>query len=202
MRNHWKQLLEKLGHKEGETIVDIGGAYDPVPIADLVIDLCDMGKGGKSYKILDITSEILPYPNNCFDIAICSQTLEDVTCPTLALKEMSRIAKRGVIEVPHRGKESVKQMHPEWETPDGSVPYTYGSGHHKWLIEVVNDKIVFTPKLYYMLMRYPIPKWTGPNGLSYIWKDKINFEVVFDIHDHTIVSNYASFRNRSEAFWK
>lgn len=188
MRLHWQDLLRQLNYRPGETILDVGGAMDPVPIADVIIDCADLGRGGKSYTILDLCINTFPFPDNHFDICICSQTLEDLASPGLALLEMSRVAKRGIIEVPHRGAESIKFF---W-APDHSV-WTFGANHHKWLIEEIDDKLNFTIKRYDLLMKYPIEKWNGPGGIRFQWENEIPHNIIYDINDSVIDSNYNKF---------
>jgi len=204
MRLHWRELLKELDYKEGETILDVGGAMDPVPIADMVVDCADFGKGGKAYTILDLCTNSFPFTDNSFDICICSQTLEDLACPHLAILEMSRVAKRGIIEVPHRGVESLKNKHYNNTRFDYSMEevWHFGTGHHKWLFEEQNDMLTFVPKIQFLLMRYPIPDWCGPRGIRFQWQDRINYGLMYDIDEHAIEANYADFRERSERYWK
>ena len=122
---------------------------------------------------------------------------------------MSRVAKRGIIEVPHRGIESVKNMnynnHPK---PPGALDevWSFGTGHHKWLIEeheIDNVKhLHFVPKIPYMLMRHPIPKWNGVGGLSTIWQGGIPWTVLYDIDEPTVDMDYARFRATNRKFWE
>lgn len=204
MRDHWQRLLNELNYKEGQKIIDIGGAYDPVPIADEVVDIVDLGRGGKHYTLLDITYQSLPFPDKSFDIAICCQTLEDISSPALVMVEMSRVAKRGIIEVPHRGPESVKSVH-----PDGA--WCFGLSHHKWLIEEREDAggkfLLFVPKTQLRLMRWPIPRWNGPTGIHYVWENEIRFHMFYDNHDHGIMhadanNDFARFQEESRQYWE
>ena len=208
MKDHWFDLLKKMDYKSGEKIIDIGGGMDPCPIADVVVDIGDFKKGGKSTLILDICSQQLPFSEDEFDIIICSQTLEDLGCPTLILSEMTRVGKRGVIEVPHRGVESLKNTrYNSQPKPDYAYEevWHFGVGHHKWLIEEKGDALVFTPKIQYMLMRHPIPKWTGPGGITYFW-DKYKTHplkafMCYDINEDAVDKNYCSFRRENEKYW-
>lgn len=204
MRDHWEQLLEKLDYKEGDKIIDVGGAFDPVPIADVVVDIVNLGKGGKSYHLADLNSSLLPFQADHFDICICSQTLEDLCSPILILMEMQRVAKRGVIEVPHRGSESLKNTHYDgFEKPAYAMDevWNFGVGHHKWLIEELNGTLTFTPKIQYMLMRHPIPQWNGPGGITFFWDKTIDCRVYYDVLETEMEKNYHDFRVRSAEHW-
>jgi len=204
MKNHYKELLHLLNHQPGQKILDVGGAYDPVPIADVVIDYCNLSRGGGEYVLLDITTQTFPFVDNYFDICICSQTLEDLTSPRLALEEMSRVAKRGIIEVPHRGPESVRNDHYNSYKPACAMSevWHFGVGHHKWLIEERQGVLSFVPKIQYMLMNYPIPQWRGIGGIRFQWEDYIPYDILYDIEEGDIMQNYERFRNENEQFWQ
>lgn len=206
MKDHWKRLLAGLDYKSGESIIDIGGAMDPVPIADVVVDLIPpTTKVDKFYQV-DITCQGLPFQDKSFDICVCSQTLEDLTSPMLVLSEMQRVAKRGVIEVPHRGVESLKNLHYNGKPkPSYAMPevWHFGVGHHKWLIEQHGENmLLFTPKIQYMLMRHPIPKWNGPGGITFYWKDGFKFGLMYDIDEQVVDQNFMDFRERNRQFWE
>jgi ubiquinone/menaquinone biosynthesis C-methylase UbiE len=197
MRDHWKQLLSKLQYREGEKIIDVGGAMDPIPIADVVVDCMDLHRGGKQYCLLDLCSDRFPFPDNAFDICVCSNTLEDLASPRLALMEMSRIAKRGVIEVPHRGPESLKNSHYNGmlrESYSMDEVWHFGTGHHKWLFEKVNGILRGVPKIQFLLMRHPITHWNGPSHIQLLWNNEIPFQIVYDIDEEYMNLDYARFR--------
>ena len=202
MRDHWQSLLSELNYQPGETIIDIGGAMDPCPLADIVVDVVNLGRGGKEYFLCDITTYGLPFPDKSFDICLCSQTLEDLTNPSVPLLEMKRIAKRGIIESPYRGYESVPQLHNAYKVEGSMDIFSFGCSHHKWLIEDINGKLVFTPKIYYYLMKYPIPKWTGEGQIHFLWNDSYEFELNLDIFEHFIDENYRVFRENNRRFWE
>ncbi|MBU4129980.1 MAG: methionine biosynthesis protein MetW [Proteobacteria bacterium] len=51
----------------------------------------------------DINEEIQDYPDNAFDYAICSQTLQQVYAPSELIRSMLRVAKMGVVSFPNFG---------------------------------------------------------------------------------------------------
>jgi SAM-dependent methyltransferase len=71
-----------------------------------------------------------PFPDKFFDWAICSHVLEDIRDPLFVCQELSRVAKRGYIEVPSRLWESCRGIE-----SSNSV----GLSHHRWLIELASD---------------------------------------------------------------
>lgn len=56
----------------------------------------------------DINEEIEDYPDNAFDYAICSQTLQQVYEPLSLIHSMMRVAKMGVVSFPNFGHIKVR----------------------------------------------------------------------------------------------
>ncbi len=56
----------------------------------------------------DINEEIEDYPDNTFDYAICSQTLQQVYEPAALIQSMLRVAKMGVVSFPNFGHIKVR----------------------------------------------------------------------------------------------
>ena len=58
----------------------------------------------------DINEEIEDYPDNTFDYAICSQTLQQVFEPRGLIHSMMRVAKMGVVSFPNFGHYKVRMQ--------------------------------------------------------------------------------------------
>jgi len=58
----------------------------------------------------DINEEIEDYPDNAFDYAICSQTLQQVYEPSTLIHSMMRKAKMGVVSFPNFGHIKVRMQ--------------------------------------------------------------------------------------------
>lgn len=58
----------------------------------------------------DIYEEIQDYPDNTFDYAICSQTLQQVYDPTVLIQSMMRVAKMGVVSFPNFGHIKIRMQ--------------------------------------------------------------------------------------------
>ncbi len=58
----------------------------------------------------DINEEIEDYPDNTFDYAICSQTLQQVYEPSSLIRSMLRVAKMGVVSFPNFGHIKVRMQ--------------------------------------------------------------------------------------------
>ncbi len=56
----------------------------------------------------DINQELEDYPDQAFDYAICSQTLQQVYDPSTLITAMLRVAKKGVVSFPNFGHISVR----------------------------------------------------------------------------------------------
>lgn len=56
----------------------------------------------------DINEEIQDYPDNAFDYAICSQTLQQVYEPVALIRSMLRVAKMGVVSFPNFGHVKIR----------------------------------------------------------------------------------------------
>lgn len=50
------------------------------------------------------------FPDDCFDIIVLSHTLQMVKRPALVLREMLRVARRGIVSVPNFGHWKVRQF--------------------------------------------------------------------------------------------
>jgi len=71
-------------------------------------------------------AEALPFATGTFAYAIASHVLEHATDPVLFANELSRIAQAGYVQVPSREAE-----------------LTFGWPFHPWLIDLVDDTLVF-----------------------------------------------------------
>ncbi|MCP4023779.1 MAG: methionine biosynthesis protein MetW [Desulfobacteraceae bacterium] len=56
----------------------------------------------------DINEEVEDYPDDAFDYAICSQTLQQVYEPSRLIQSMMRVAKKGVVSFPNFGHYKVR----------------------------------------------------------------------------------------------
>ena len=113
-------------------VLDVGGATNRLPRADVVIDVLESAD-----VVRDICDrEPWPFSDGEFDFAVCSHTLEDVRDPVWVCAELQRVARAGYVEVPSRLEEQSWGVHGEWA----------GWAHHRWLIDVAGDEIVFGHK--------------------------------------------------------
>jgi hypothetical protein len=113
-------------------VLDVGGATNRIARADVVIDVLP----GADVQRDICDREPWPFDDGHFDFAVCSHTLEDVRDPIWVCAELQRVAKAGYVEVPSRLEEQSWGVHGEWA----------GWSHHRWLIDVVEDGLVFGHK--------------------------------------------------------
>ncbi len=117
-----KSILNTINKYTFKTFIDIGGAEGytanlvrklfnaDVMSTDLSVSACLRAK--EIYNIEAIPCDIhsLPFPDNTFDIVLCSETLEHVTNYQQAIAELLRITKNVlIITVPHESPELVQE---------------------------------------------------------------------------------------------
>lgn len=144
-----ERITASLG--EDEVVLDVGGGGRPFARADLVLDIMpyeDRGLYGEpdpererfdvdGWLVRDICDrEPFPFADNEIDFSVCSHTLEDIRDPIWVCSELSRISKRGYVEVPSRLQEQSYGVHGPW----------VGWSHHRWLIDRVGDRLEFVGK--------------------------------------------------------
>ena len=134
-----------------DVVLDLGGWGRPFNRADWVMDLMPYESRGrygfdgpaeerfsaKTWICRDICDrEPYPFGDSEIDFVVCSHTLEDVRDPIWVCAEMTRIGRAGYIEVPSRLEEQSYGIQGPW----------VGWGHHRWLIDVEDDRIEFVFK--------------------------------------------------------
>jgi methyltransferase family protein len=160
---------------EEAVVLDVGGWADPFARADWVIDVMPYATRGLYERegwieprneperfrsdtwierdVCDRAS--FPFADQAVDFAICSHTLEDLRDPVWVCSELVRVAKAGYIEVPSRLEEQ------SWGVNGDFV----GWSHHRWLIDVLEDRIEFVVKLHSLHARpdqyFPPGFWEG-----------------------------------------
>jgi uncharacterized protein YbaR (Trm112 family) len=118
-------------------VVEIGAGQSPHPRADLVVDkyLADnFERPGEadldfSKPLLIADGHRLPLADKSMAYSIALHVLEHATDPVLFAAELSRVSAGGFVQVPSREAE-----------------LTFGWPYHPWLIDRVDDTLVFTPR--------------------------------------------------------
>jgi SAM-dependent methyltransferase len=117
-------------------VLDIGSGQDPLPQATLLVDrFLDESVHrtqaflslGKPVVVADIMN--LPFQAKHFDFVNCTHLLEHVDDPIRACQELMRVGKRGYIETPTFGKDSLFG----WA----------GLVHHRWYLVGIGNTLCF-----------------------------------------------------------
>lgn len=123
--------------KEGEKVLDIGSGGSPFPYATHLVDKYPgethhRYEKFKTNKLPFTQADVqeLPFDDKSFDFVYCSHVLEHIEDPIKALNEISRVGKRGFIEVPTK-------------TSDLIFNLTRLKHFHKWHINKVGNKLLF-----------------------------------------------------------
>ncbi len=98
-----KSYIEKTLSENPEwKILDIGCGYGANKYATTVSDIQDLSNHYKDKSFVKITEKKLPFKDKEFDFVIASHVIEHVEDISYFLNELSRVGKRGYIEVPTR----------------------------------------------------------------------------------------------------
>ncbi|MEH0156189.1 methyltransferase domain-containing protein [Limibacter armeniacum] len=172
-----------------DKVLDVGGGNHPHPKAQVVVDKYyndDTHRNGQieilpHQQFIQADGEKLPFKDNAFDYVICCHVMEHVPHPDRFMNELSRVGKKGYLEVP--------SLLGEFLAPKPS---------HEWVALEIDSKVVCVRKkdigmttqtcdfgelFLYQLQRqslaYKMLLNTEPNLMTvrYEWKDKIEFVV-------------------------
>src|SRR3989344_6715828 len=103
-----KIFVKNIG--KNDLVLDLGSGDKPFWRADVIVDkyLEDDRQRSSGPVLLDKNKlfikadvENLPFKDKVFDFVYCSHLLEHVENPVKAINEITRVAKKGYIEVPY-----------------------------------------------------------------------------------------------------
>lgn len=127
--------------QENDSVLDMGSGNVPFPLATHLADISttdgSIGRAGEAFKhvngkpVYECDIEHTPFHDKQFDFVYCSHVLEHAKDPAQACRELMRIARRGYIETPTRGKDTFLN--------------TAVVSNHLQYVELVNDVLTFTP---------------------------------------------------------
>lgn len=152
---------------ESDRVLDVGGWWKPFTRADHVIDLLpydSRGGGGRignaperfssnTWTQFDICETPWPFDDKEFDFVYCGQTLEDIRDPIAVCRELSRVARRGYVEVPSAWIECT------YDIDVGPLTPRYpGYEKHRWLVFEEDAGLLFVPKQVWLALLEFIPR--------------------------------------------
>jgi ubiquinone/menaquinone biosynthesis C-methylase UbiE len=127
------RIMEALSHLKFDSLVDIGGAEGykawvakqifgvKVKNSDLSEEACKRCQEIFGIESIPIDIHELPFKDNEFDVALCSETLEHVLDLPRAVSELLRVSRKAVIiTVPHESRETVDKIK-RVEVPHGHI---------------------------------------------------------------------------------
>ena len=98
-----KSHIEKvLSEKPEWKILDIGCGYGASKYATTICDILDLSDHYKDRSFIMLKEKKLPFKDKTFDFVICTHVVEHVDDVPYFLNELSRVSKKGYIEVPTR----------------------------------------------------------------------------------------------------
>ncbi len=206
-----EEIIKILKIKKTDRVLDIGGSMRQH--AEIKIDtLADLIRpeespyspstlSAKNFVKVDITRGHLPFGDKEFDVVLCTHTLEDLPSPFLAIREMERVGKRGLIVTPSMG-EDMKFLpvdFTDWRTGARRMP---GQAHHKWFFVKEGGGLKIIPKIYPILYtsQFQITDWKGEAEMVFAWEEKIKFEEFPGINIHAIIDEYKRFVKKNKKF--
>jgi ubiquinone/menaquinone biosynthesis C-methylase UbiE len=194
-------IIEKLKIKPTDRVLDIGGSmmqHREIKI-DTLADIIRPEEApygsskllAKKFVKVDITRGKLPFKDNEFDVVLCTHVLEDLPSPFLAMDEISRVAKRGLIVTPSMGIDMKFSPidYTDWLTGARRVP---GEAHHKWFFVKEGDSLKVIPKNYPILYTedFQVTGWMGEAEMKYYWKGIIKYSEFSSLNIHKLIDEY------------
>lgn len=113
--NLYQARIFDFGIRPGDKVLDMGSGHIPFPLATHLADISlsdgRVGRNGAPFRhvegkpVYECSVENTPFGDKEFDFVYCSHVLEHAEHPDVACRELMRIAKRGYIETPTKGKD-------------------------------------------------------------------------------------------------
>ncbi len=176
-------MVNQLNLKPEHFIIDVGAGGSPLPVADVIVEY-DLVTGihrdqttapvDNRWVVADIQN--LPFNDKIFDFSYCSHVLEHVDNPTLACNELMRISNNGYIETPRKITELL-----------------HGHPTHQWLIDIVDNKLIFEPRCFIEsplknfalahVLNHPhalqsfLKDYRNISCIQFKWEDKFEYEI-------------------------
>ena len=167
-------------------IIDVGGGKekhvsDKFDFIDACVDMREVNHPGVKHfqgnindpeLWEDIHAEVAE--NGKFDYCICTHTLEDLSSPAYVARQISKIAKSGIVSFPSKYKEMCRfEFGPE----------SYrGYNHHRWIMTIQDGSVLALPKI--NLVEAPhfdqLTEYSSRDReeLYALWNDNLDFKII------------------------
>lgn len=201
----FRNLINRFGLTDKMKILEVGGSsrqLTEVPVHTM-IDIVYPTKFphhteprllAEHFVQLDLSTDKFPFSDKYFDFVFCGHTVEDMYDPRLAISEMGRVAKRGLLVTPTRGSEMEYTRYDvtDWLTGGNRLP---GRAHHYWLFEKKGKDYLMTTKHYPLLYspEFQFIKWLGPYELEYYWEGKPRLKIFSITNFRDLLHDYRKF---------
>jgi hypothetical protein len=176
-------------------ILEVGPGQKPFLAATEFVDwLAWPNLQGKTVHALNINQDVLPLADKSFDFVYCRQTLEDLYNPFLMCREMGRVGRAGYIETPSPIAEAARGV-------DYQSPPWRGYHHHRYLVWVEDDTLMFLPK--YPIVEHidlgklegRLAEWLNAHPLYwntyFFWEGTLRYRVLEHDKDFRILKDYS-----------
>jgi len=184
-------ILGKKNKNPNYRVIDIGGGVTgwARPFTDMLIDI-HVGSDTKSMsfdicqdsewdKLFDLVEK-----EGKFDYCICTHTLEDIYNPIVALKNMPKVAKAGIITMPCARTELSYIESNSW----------LGFIHHRWIYDTVDGSMLVIPKLNFLDSVVTTPFDPILSEIRYEWETVIPYKIFMNNYlgpdVNTVINSY------------
>lgn len=173
---------------ENDLVLDVGSGDKPFWRADVIVDKFleddqQRHSGGMVYdkKKLFVEADVenLPFKDKVFDFVFCSHLLEHVENPDKAIKELTRVAKKGYIEVPYGIMDFFEPFPPHlWfcDFRDGVLYFMQKEKEKNFFIQNTEE---FGKKFFWdPLFQYLLAKNQDKIFIELYWKNTLRYKVI------------------------
>lgn len=176
------KILQKINHEKSLkpfNVIDIGGEAIgwSSQVTDMLVDKNTINSPSSMQLDVCTHSEwqfLLNHveENGLYDYAICTHTLEDLYNPFISLDFLPKVAKAGIITMPSMRTELSHVENPNW----------VGFIHHRWMFDVIDNKMLVIPKLEFLskLVGDSIKVDHNTFDIRYEWDGGIDYEIFMD----------------------
>jgi len=187
----WSLLKRKVlfkNIKKKDLVLDIGSGDKPHWRADVIVDKFpgddrqrNAGEVLIDRKKLFVNADVekMPFEDKVFDFVFCSHLLEHVEDPGKAIDEITRVGKRGYIEVPFSGLDLLKPFKAHlWfcDEDNGRLIFFKRDAAENFYTRVLKKfgkKLFETPSF-----QYVVAKQFNFFFVSLYWQGKIRYEII------------------------